>query len=77
MTDFQILVCAVAGLACFVIGYLWASESRMRKLKCLLGFHAPDSRLRNEGTYLVQRCLYCDRVMIKMEAKDNHIRRIQ
>lgn len=38
----------------------------MRKLKCWFGFHAPDT-IKEEGDRIVQRCLYCDRVVHQFE----------
>lgn len=45
-----------------------------RKIKCLFGVHAPDC-IKDEGDRLVQRCLYCDRVVIEFENRNNTIRR--
>jgi len=48
----------------------------VRKIKCFFGFHAPDT-IYTQGEYLVQRCLYCDKVVVRLENKDQKIRRIQ
>lgn len=77
MSELQIIIAAVAGIACFAFGYAWAGPRRMRKFKCWIGAHAPDSKINQEGQYLVQRCLYCDRVTMKMEVKGHNIRRVQ
>jgi len=37
-----------------------------RKIKCLVGIHAHD-RIRDEGPYIVQRCLYCDCMIHRFE----------
>ncbi len=66
----------MAAIACFAFGYAWATPKKLRKLKCWIGLHAPDAGIREEGMYLVQRCLYCDRVTMKMEKRENTLRRI-
>jgi len=68
-------------MASVLIGVLNASHRGFRrttrKVKCLLGFHAPS------GTYVpavggrnVERCLYCDDVVAEVMVTKDNIRRI-
>ena len=42
---------------------LRGGNTMIRKLKCLLGFHAEDCVRAEVGGRNVQRCLYCDKVI--------------
>lgn len=47
-----------------------------RMFKCWLGLHAPDT-VRDDGNRILQRCLYCDRVVHEFERDENNfIRRV-
>ena len=49
----------------------------MRKLKCWFGFHAANT-VQDEGDKVVQRCLYCDRVVHEFRRDTKgFIRRVQ
>lgn len=60
----------------------------LRKLKCFFGFHAPDV-IREENfteigrngaankNFYVARCLYCDRVVVRIENQNQRIRRVK
>jgi hypothetical protein len=47
-----------------------------RKLRCFLGIHEPDT-IYTQGDHLVQRCLYCDKVVVRLENTEQRIRRIK
>jgi hypothetical protein len=46
-----------------------------RKIKCFFGAHAPNC-IKDEGTMIVQRCLYCDRIVTRFKKENNRIRRV-
>ena len=47
-----------------------------RKIRCFFGLHAPDT-IYTQGDHLVQRCLYCDKVVVRLENKEHRIRRVK
>ena len=81
MDNTVLAVIAGSGL---VFGYVLATAlstpyKRQRiwqRVKCAFGAHAPD-RIREEGGFLVSRCFHCDNVVVRLQDKNQTIRRVK
>lgn len=72
-TQFASLVVGAVAVFWIVIDLL--SRVDRRKLKCFFGRHQPDS-IKKRGDYLLQRCLYCDKIVVILKNNEDKIRRV-
>lgn len=47
-----------------------------QQIKCACGSHAPDI-IKKENGFLVSRCFHCDHIVVRLEDKNQTIRRVQ
>lgn len=48
----------------------------VKRVKCFFGFHDADT-IRDEGNFYVSRCFHCDKIVCRLENKNQTIRRVK